>query len=82
MPIVRETLMSVIKRTTSERPTLESTFSDLHLDSLDKVEIIMALEDDLCIEIPDELWENHSPKETLAEVLKKIEPIYNRTHRR
>ena len=31
---------------------------DLGLDSLDAVEIVMALEDEFCIEIPDEAADN------------------------
>ena len=35
----------------------ETTFGDLDADSLDVVEVIMALEDEFCIEIPDEVAE-------------------------
>ncbi|MCR4442350.1 MAG: acyl carrier protein [Peptococcaceae bacterium] len=34
--------------------TLETTFDDLNADSLDVVELIMALEEEFDIEIPDE----------------------------
>ncbi len=34
--------------------TLETTFDELDADSLDVVELIMALEDEFDIEIPDE----------------------------
>ena len=35
----------------------ETTFGDLEADSLDVVEVIMALEDEFGIEIPDEVAE-------------------------
>eukprot|EP01116_Phalansterium_solitarium_P019245 TRINITY_DN5314_c0_g1_i1.p2 TRINITY_DN5314_c0_g1~~TRINITY_DN5314_c0_g1_i1.p2 ORF type:complete len:122 (-),score=9.92 TRINITY_DN5314_c0_g1_i1:221-586(-) len=37
----------------SVKVTPESTFSDLGLDSLDSVEVVLALEDEFTIEIPD-----------------------------
>lgn len=37
--------------------TLETTFNDLDADSLDVVEVIMALEDEFGIQIPDEVAE-------------------------
>lgn len=43
----------------AEEITLESSFiDDLNADSLDIVELIMALEDELDMEIPDEDVEN------------------------
>lgn len=42
-----------------EEITLESSFiDDLNADSLDIVELVMALEDELEMEIPDEVVEN------------------------
>lgn len=42
-----------------ENVTMESTLSgDLCLDSLDKVEIAMKLEKDLCFREKDAVWEN------------------------
>ena len=38
--------------------TLETSFKDLDADSLDVVELIMALEEEFDIEIPDEDAEN------------------------
>lgn len=38
----------------AEEITLETTFDDLNADSLDVVELIMALEEEFDIEIPDE----------------------------
>ena len=37
-----------------EDVTLETTFDDLNADSLDVVELIMALEEEFDMEIPDE----------------------------
>lgn len=31
-----------------------SSFKDLGLDSLDTVEVVMAMEEEFCVEIPDE----------------------------
>lgn len=43
----------------TEEITLDSSFiDDLNADSLDIVELIMALEDELEMEIPDEVVEN------------------------
>ena len=38
----------------AEEVSLETTFDDLNADSLDVVELIMALEEEIDIEIPDE----------------------------
>lgn len=38
----------------SEEVTLETSFEDLNADSLDVVEMVMALEEEFDIEIPDE----------------------------
>jgi len=38
----------------AEEVTLETSFDDLNADSLDVVELIMALEEEFDIEIPDE----------------------------
>ena len=42
---------------TPDTITRETTFGDLDADSLDVVEVIMALEDEFGIEIPDEVAE-------------------------
>ena len=41
----------------AETITLETTFNDLDADSLAVVEVIMALEDEFGIQIPDEVAE-------------------------
>lgn len=38
----------------AEEVTLETSFEDLNADSLDVVELVMALEEEFDIEIPDE----------------------------
>lgn len=44
----------LMKQEGSGKPvTLKTTFEELNFDSLDKVEIIMDLEDEFDIEIPD-----------------------------
>ena len=51
--------------------TLETSLTeDLEADSLDAVEVIMSLEDDFGIEIPDEEAENFK---TIADICKFIE---------
>ena len=40
---------------TPDTITRETTFGDLDADSLDVVEVIMALEDEFGVEIPDEV---------------------------
>lgn len=53
--------------------TLDSNLiNDLNADSLDAVEIIMAIEDEYSIEIPDENIEHF---ETLHDLLDFIEPL-------
>lgn len=50
--------------------TMESAFiEDLNADSLDIVELIMALEDELETEIPDEVAENFT---TVADIVKFV----------
>lgn len=38
--------------------TMDSAFDSMDIDSIDAVEIIMAIEDEFEIEIPDEIAEN------------------------
>jgi NADH dehydrogenase (ubiquinone) 1 alpha/beta subcomplex 1 len=55
---VTERIMAVVKKfdqVHSEKVTPETKFStDLGLDSLDIVEVVMAIEDEFAIEIPDQ----------------------------
>ena len=50
---VQEIIVEELGKEPSE-VTLESTFEDLEADSLDAVELIMAVEEEFDIEIPDE----------------------------
>ncbi len=52
--------------------TLESKFEDLGADSLDVVEIALAIEDHYQIEIPDE---SASDIDTIGDVLRILEPL-------
>ena len=53
-----------------DQVTLETSFKDLDADSLDVVELIMALEEEFDIEIPDEDAEK---METVGDAIKYIE---------
>ena len=55
-----------------EEVTAEASFvDDLGADSLDTVELVMALEEEFGIEIPDEDAEKSRPSETPSSILKK-----------
>ena len=54
-----------------ESVTMEASFiDDLNADSLDIVELVMALEDELEMEIPDEDVENFKTVEDVVEYVK------------
>ncbi len=54
--------------------TLDSTFEELKIDSLDGINIVFELEREFNIEIPDEGVQNlHSVRETVAGVRQLIE---------
>ncbi|XP_022167975.1 acyl carrier protein, mitochondrial-like isoform X2 [Myzus persicae] len=65
-------------KVTADKLTLESHFiNDLGLDSLDHVEVIMAIEDEFGFEIPDEDAEKlHKPKDIVQYVCDR-EDIYD-----
>ena len=52
-----------------QKITLDTTFAELEADSLDVVEIVMTLEDEYNIEIPDEQVEKI---ETVGQVVEAI----------
>ena len=57
MPAVEDTIKDiVVKIVHCDREVLnpESTFQDMKADSLDMVQVLVALEDEFGIEIPDE----------------------------
>ncbi|XP_025420960.1 acyl carrier protein, mitochondrial isoform X2 [Sipha flava] len=69
---------SAFDKITADKLTLESHFiNDLGLDSLDHVEVIMAIEDEFGFEIPDEDAEKlHKPKDIVQYVCDR-EDIYD-----
>ncbi|MCJ7834240.1 acyl carrier protein [Cuneatibacter sp. NSJ-177] len=69
---IQEIIASVLK-IEPELITLEKSFEDdLGADSLDRVEIIMQLEDELGVEIPDEVAENIK---TVGDALEEIRKV-------
>ena len=61
------------QRIPAESITLESTFEQLKIDSLDGINIVFALENEFGIDIPDEGAQNlHSVRETVDGVLKLL----------
>ena len=69
---IQEIIASVLK-IEPELITLEKSFEDdLGADSLDRVEIIMQLEDELGVEIPDEVAENIKTVGDALEELRKV----------
>lgn len=48
--------------------------ADLHADSLDKVELVMAIEDEFCIEIDDDTAEGCQTVAQIVEVVKNRSP--------
>lgn len=53
-----------------DKITPETTFEDIDADSLDVVELVMALEEEFDLEIPDEAVENIK---TVADIINYIE---------
>ncbi len=50
-----------------------SVVAELGADSLDAIELVMALEDEFGIEIPDELAENWSTPQSAIDYIKSLE---------
>lgn len=68
---VRDIIAEELGESDVENITMEtSLMDDLDADSLDAVEIIMALEDEFEIEVPDEEAEDF---ETIGEIVEYIE---------
>ena len=67
---VREIIAEQLDVDTEEITLDTSLIKDLEADSLDAVEIIMALEDEYNIEIPDEVAEEFK---TVGDIVKCIE---------
>lgn len=50
----------------------ESTFDDLEIDSLAKLEIIVAIEDELVVDLPDDPMEAAATIQDLFDILDKV----------
>ncbi len=62
------------QRIPAETITLDSTFEELKIDSLDGINIVFAIENEFGISIPDEGVQNlHSVRETVEGVAKLIQ---------
>lgn len=69
---IQEIIADVLK-IEPEQITPEKSFEDdLGADSLDRVEIIMQLEDELGVEIPDEVAENIKTVGDAMEEIRKV----------
>jgi len=53
--------------------TLESAFDSMDIDSIDAVDIIMAIEDEFEISIPDDIAENFNSIQDILNYLKSID---------
>jgi acyl carrier protein len=83
MPIQSETddlgtqvirVIAQTQRVPAEGISLDSTFEELQIDSLDAINIIFALEDEFRIDIPDQGVQNmHSVRESIAGVRRLLE---------
>jgi acyl carrier protein len=54
--------------------TAEKTFVDMGADSLDQVELIMALEDEFGITIPDDDWEKVQTVQQAIDIVALVSP--------
>ena len=62
------------QRIPAETITVDSTFEELKIDSLDGINIVFALENEFGINIPDEGAQNlHSVRETVEGIAKLLE---------
>lgn len=62
------------QRIPADSITLDSTFEELKIDSLDGINIVFAIENEFGINIPDEGVQNlHSVRETVDGVRKLVE---------
>lgn len=74
-PSIEETVKKIVTRIVRKKeaeysPT--STFQDLKADSLDIVQILVAVEDTYDIEIPDEELENVSDMESFIACIERV----------
>jgi acyl carrier protein len=74
-PSIEETVKKIVTRIVRKKeeeysPT--STFKDLKADSLDIVQILVAVEDTYDIEIPDEELENVTDMESVVACVERV----------
>jgi acyl carrier protein len=72
---IEETVKKIVTRIVRKKEdefTPTSTFEDLKADSLDIVQILVAVEDTYDIELPDEELENVSDMESFIACIKRV----------
>ena len=65
-------LIATVKRIPKERVTLDSTFEQLDLDSLDAINLLYEIESEFNISVPDELATSVKDVRKLIESLQAI----------
>ena len=74
-PSVEETIKKIVTRIVRKQETdykPNATFKDLQADSLDVVQILVAVEDTYDIEIPEEDLENVTDMESFVNCVERI----------
>lgn len=65
-------VIATVKRLPPEKVTLESSFEELGIDSMDAVEILWALENEFDVSIPDEAAKGVRNMREMAEGVAKL----------
>ena len=65
-------VIAASKRIPEDRVTVDSSFEELGIDSMDAVEILFALENEFDISIPDEEAKNARNVRQMVEVVEKL----------
>lgn len=68
---VKEIIMDQLSITDADMITMDTTLEDLGADSLDMVEVIMAIEDEFDVQIKDEDLENLKSVSDLIDYISK-----------
>ena len=74
-PSIEETVKKIVTRIVRKKETdykPNATFKDLEADSLDVVQILVAVEDTYDIEIPEEELENVTDMESFVTCIERI----------
>lgn len=74
-PSVEETIKKIVTRIVRKKETdykPDATFKDLEADSLDVVQILVAVEDTYDIEIPEEELENVTDMESFVACVERL----------